>query len=115
MCNQLVPRSSFATHSLTQVSAIDVRDAAEHSGKATEIAKAANEEMARVAAHSIGTMAQLTNGASQVRRQLMDPGNPNALYDDAQNKLLQVTGQNLITMTNAAQKEILQYAAAMMR
>jgi hypothetical protein len=71
--------------------------------------------MAKVAAHTIGTMAQLTNGANQVRRQLIDRGHPNEIYDDAQNKILQVTGQNMITMTNASQKEILQYAAALMR
>jgi hypothetical protein len=115
MSNQMVPRSSYTTHSITKGSAIDIQDVAQHSAKATEIAKVANEEQAKIGAHAISTMAQLTSGAGQVRQQLTTSGYRSEIFDDAQNKVLQVTGQNLITMTNAAQKEVLQYAASRMR
>lgn len=115
MSNQIVSRSSFSATSITKGSALDVRDVAEHSAKATEMAKVANEEVAKIGAHAISTMATLTSGAGQVRRQLMDSGYRSEIFDDAQNKILQVTGQNMITLTNAGQKEILQYAASLMR
>jgi hypothetical protein len=115
MSTELVSRSSYTSSSLTKADAYDVRDAAFHSAKATELTKVANEEIAKIGAHTIGTMANLTSGAGQVRRQLMDSGHRSEVYDDAQNKILQVTGQNMITMANAGQKEVLQYTASRMR
>lgn len=115
MSNQMVPRSSFTAHAITQGSAIDIQDVAQHSAKAAEIAKVVTEEQAKIGAHAISTMAQLTGGAGQVRQQLMASGYRSEIFDDAQNKVLQVTGQNIITMTNAAQKEALQYAASLIR
>jgi hypothetical protein len=111
----MVSRSGFSASAITQGSAIDIKDVAEHSAKATEITKVANEELVKIGAHAISSMANLTSGAAQVRQHLLGYGYRNEIYDDAQNKVLQVTGQNMITLTNAGQKEILQYAASLMR
>jgi hypothetical protein len=81
----------------------------------SEIAAVADHEVARVGAHTIGTMAELVQGAGNVRYKLLQDGHRSDLYDDAQSKILQVTGQNLITLTNTAQQEIVRDAAYHMR
>lgn len=115
MSTELVSRSSYTATSLTKASAYDVAEVAEQAAKVTEIAKVANAEVAQIGGHAVGTMAQLVQGAGQVRRQLMDSGHRSEIFDDAQSKILQVTGTNIITLANAAQKEVLQQAAKLMR
>jgi hypothetical protein len=115
MSKELVPRSPYAGAGLSKSSVHDVQAAAEHGSKVTEITKVTNHEIGHIGAHSIGTMAQLTVGAHEIQRRLIDAGLDSDLYDDAQTKILQVTGQNLITLANAAQKEIIQEAARLMR
>ena len=65
--------------------------------------------------HAVVTMAGLVRTAGDVRKQLTSSGYGGELYDDAQSKVLQVTGTNLITLANTAQKEILRTAVDAMR
>jgi hypothetical protein len=111
----MVPRSSFAATEITLGSFYDVQEVANQSAKITEIAVVANHEVAKIGGHAIGTMAKLVDGANLVRRQLTMSGHSSEIYDDAQGKILQVTGQNIITLANTAQKEVLQQAAQLMR
>jgi len=115
MSDYLVPRSSFTRGSLTRASSLEVMSVADLAAKITEITKVADYEVAQVGAHAIGTMANLVTGAENVRRQLTYSGYGNEIFNDAQSKMLQVTGQNLIILVNAAQQEILQQAALAMR
>jgi len=115
MSGYSVSRSSLTAGSLTRTSALEVMDVADQAAKITAITKVANDEVAQVGAHAIGTMATLVTGAEGVRRQITYSGYGSPVFDDGQAKVLQVTAQNLITLANAAQKEILQQAAAAMR
>jgi hypothetical protein len=115
MSTDMVSRSSFTSHSITKADAYDVKEVASHAAKATEIVKAANEEIVKIGAHTISSMANLTAGAGQVRQHLLGSGYRSEIYDDAHNKTLQVTGQNLIILTNEGQKEILKAAVAYMK
>lgn len=115
MCSQLVSRSGYVVSALDKGVAYEVREAAQLSAMVTEITKVTNFEVARVGAHAVGTMAELVQGAGNVRRQLLESGHRSDIYDDAQSKILQVTGQNIITLANTAQQEILRQAASHMR
>jgi hypothetical protein len=115
MSTYSISKSRYTATSLNRSDTDIVRSVADHAVKATEVTKVANHEIAQVGAHAIGTMATLVSGANGVQRQLVDSGIRNPVYDDAQAKVLEVTGHNLITMANAAQKEIIQSAAKAMR
>ena len=115
MSTQLVSQSPYAANSLTKADVYDVQQVAQKSAKITQIAQAVDHEVAQIGAHAVGTMAQLVQTAGDTQRRLTDSGHGSALYDDAQSKILQVTGTNLITLANTAQKEIVQQAAALMR
>lgn len=115
MSSQLAHRSGYVTTSLGKAEAYEVRDVAARSAMVAEITKIANHEVARVGAHTVGTMAELVQGAGNVRYKLLEGGHRSDIYDDAQSKILQVTGQNLITLANTAQQEILRQAASHMR
>lgn len=115
MCSQLVSSSSYNTTSLSKADAYDVQDVAQRTAGITELAKVANHQVAQVGAHTVGTMAQLVKGSNEVTRQLLDSGHRSPLFDDAREKVLQVTGTNLITLANTAQQEILRKASSYMR
>ena len=115
MSSELAPRSSYLTTSLGRAEVYEVHEVAALSAMVTEIAKIANHEVARVGAHTVGTMADLVQGAGNARYKLLGGGHRSDIYDDAQSKILQVTGQNLITLANTAQQEILRQAASHMR
>lgn len=115
MSTQLVARSSYTSTSLAKADTFDVQAVAEQSAKIAEITKVANHEVMQVGGHAIGTMAQLVQGAGDVRQKLLELGHRSEIFDDAQSKVLQVTGQNIITLANTAQKEILQQATKLMR
>lgn len=100
---------------LTKADHYDVQQVIQQAAKITEVTKAANQEVAQVGTHAVNTMANVVRQAGQTRAQLMDSGHRSEIYDDAQSKIVQVTGQNLITLANTAQKEIMQEAARMMR
>ena len=115
MPDYLVSRSSFTPGSLTRSSAHEVMNVADQAAKVTEIAKAAEYEVAQIGAHAIGTMATLVTGAENVRRQLTYSGYSSPLYDDGQAKMLQVTSHHVIALANAAQSEVVNLAASAMR
>jgi hypothetical protein len=115
MNSQLAPRSGHVASSLGKAEVYEVQEVAQRSAMVTEITKVANFEVARVGAHAVGTMADLVQGAGNVHRQLLDSGHRSDIYVDAQIKMLQVTGQNIITLANTAQQEILRQAASHMR
>ena len=115
MSTQMVSGSRYSANSLSKADAYDVQQVAQQSAKITQITQVANHEVARVGAHAVGTMAQLVQTAEDTRWRLTCSGNARELYDDAQGKILQVTGTNLITLANTAQKEILQQSARLMR
>lgn len=115
MNSQLAPRSSHVASSLGKAEVYEVQEVAQLSAMVTEITKVANYEVARVGAHAVGTMAELVQGAANVHRGLIGAGCRNPIFPDAQDKLLQVTGQNIITLANTAQQEILRQAASHMR
>lgn len=112
---QSAPRSNYVATSLSKASSYDVQDVAQQSAAVTELAKVANHQVAQVGAHAVGTMAQLVKGATDVSRQLADSGYRAPLFDDCREKVLQVTGTNLITLANTAQQEILRKASGYMR
>ncbi len=101
--------------SLTKADTYDVQQVAQQTVKITEVTQAANREVAQVGIHAVNTMANVVKEAGQTRLKLTDSGHRSDIYDDAQSKIVQVTGQNLITLANTAQKEIMQEAARMMR
>lgn len=115
MSSELAPRSSYLTTGLGRAEVFEVQEVAARSRMVSEIAAVVDHEVARVGAHTIGTMAELVQGAGNVRYKLLEGGYRSDLYDDAQSKILQVTGQNLITLANTAQQEILRQAASHMR
>lgn len=115
MSSQLVSHSSYVAGTLSKADIYDVQYVAQQSAKVTEITKVANFEMARVGAHAIGTMAELVQGADSVRRQLLEAGHRSEIYVDSQDKVVQVTGHNMIKLTNAGQEEILKNAVYHMR
>jgi len=115
MCADLVPRSSYPASSITKASAYDVQLVAEHAAKVTTITQVANQEIAAIGSHAVAAMAQVVQGAEQTRYRLTVSGGNREVYEDAQSKILQVTGTNIITIANTAQKEVLQQAAAYMR
>lgn len=115
MCSQIVSRSSFTATGLSKAGAYDVQEVAQRATEITEIAKVANHEVAQIGAHAVGTMAQLVQGAGNVQRQLMDSGHRSEVFDDAKSKILQVSGTNLITLANTAQKEVMNQAVKHMR
>jgi hypothetical protein len=100
---------------LTKADTYDIQQMVQRGAKVTEVAKAANHEVAQVGTHAVNTMANVVREAGQTRNQLTASGHRSDIYDDAQSKIVQVTGQNLITLANTAQKEIMQEAARMMR
>lgn len=115
MSSELAPRSSYLTTGLGRAEVFQVQEVAARSRMISEITAVADHEVARVGAHTIGTMAELVQGAGDVRYKLLQGGHRSDLYDDAQSKILQVTGQNLITLANTAQQEIMHNAAYHMR
>lgn len=116
MADSLVSRNAFSTSGeVTKADAYDIQAAATHAAKAVEVAKIANVEMATIAAHATGVTANLVSGVQAVTHQLTAQGVRSEVFDDARDKVLTVTAQNLIVITNAAQKEITQAAAAAMR
>lgn len=115
MSSQLVPRSNYVTTSLSRGGSSDAQDIAERSATIAELAKVANHEVAQVGAHTIGTMAQLVKGSHDVTRLLETTSHSSPLFDDCRDKVLQVTGSNLITLANAAQQEIMRKASGYMR
>ena len=60
-------------------------------------------------------MAVLSKGAAIVRHQLTYSGYGSEIFNDAESKLVQVTGHNLIALANAAQQEIVHQAMSSMR
>lgn len=115
MSTQLASRSSHSATSLTKADTFEVQEMAQQSAKVTEIVKVANHEIAQIGAHAVSTTAQLVKDTGEVRRQLMDSGHRSEIFDDAHEKTLQVTGTNLITLANTAQKEVLNQAAKYLR
>lgn len=116
MADYLVSRNSFnASGDITKADAYDIQAAAVHAAKAVEVAKIANIEMAAVAGHATGVTANLVSGAQSITHHLLAQGVRSEIFDDARDKVLTVTAQNLITITNVAQKEIAQAAASAMR
>jgi hypothetical protein len=116
MSTELVSRSHFSTATgIAKADAYDVQSVAAQSAKVTVITELASREIAQIGAQVIVAMADLTKGAENTRRHLLEAGVRNEVYDDAQSKVLQVTGQNLITLGNAGQKAVAQTAQAMMR
>jgi hypothetical protein len=116
MSNALVSRSSFSTATgIAKADVYDVDHVTEQSAKVAVITELASGEIARIGAQVIVAMADLTQGAENTHRHLLERGVRNDIYDDAQSKVLQVTGQNLITLGNTGQKVIVQTAQAMMR
>ncbi len=114
MSSQLAPRSTYVSTSLGKAEVYEVQDMARSSAMVTEIAKIANHEVARVGAHAVGTMADLVQGATHVHHRLIEEGCRHPIFPDAQDKILQVTGQNIITLANTAQQEILRQAVSHM-
>jgi hypothetical protein len=115
MSTDLVSRSSFTATGITKADSYDVQQVATQGAKVTVITDLASREIAQIGAQVIMAMAQLTQGAESTRRQLLESGVRNDVYDDAHSKVLQVTGQNLITLGNTGQKAVAQAAASMMR
>lgn len=115
MCSQLVSRSGYVPNALAKADAYAVQDVAQQTAAVSEITKVANHQVAQVGAHAVGTMAQLVQGSNDVSRQLTDSGHRSSLFDDCRDKVLQVTGTNLITLSNTAQQEILRKASSYMR
>ena len=115
MSSQLAPRSSHITTSLTKSDTYDLQELAQQTAKITEVIKVANHEIAQIGAHAVSTTAQLVKDAGEARRQMMDSGHRSEIFDDAQSKTLQVTGTNIITLANTAQKEVLNQATKYMR
>ena len=115
MGDQIYTPSRYVGHGLTKAGQFDVQQIAAEATKIKEITKVANHEIAQIGAHAVGAMAEVTRVASDVQRRLTMNGHRSEVFDDANNKILQVTGQNLITTANTAQKEILQQAARLMR
>lgn len=114
MSSELAPRSSYLTTGLGKAEVYEVQDMARSSAMVTEIAKIANHEVARVGAHAVGTMADLVQGATHVNHRLIKGGCRHPIFPEAQDKILQVTGQNIITMANTAQQQILRQAVTHM-
>ncbi len=111
----MVTRSDYTTTDLTKAGQVDVQRIALDAARVTEIAKVANSEIAKVGADAVSAMADVTRAATDVQRRLTMDGHSNEVFDDATSKALQVTGQNLITTANTAQKVILAQAARLMR
>lgn len=116
MDTNLISRASFSPATgITKADSYDVQEVAAQGAKVTVITELASQEIAQIGAQVIIAMADLTQGAESTRRRLLDSGVRNEVYDDAQSKVLQVTGQNLIALGNAGQKAIAQTAASMLR
>ena len=115
MSTHLASRTPYNTTSLSKADVNDIERVAGRSAKITKITEVANHEVAVVGAYAVGTMAQLVATAEDTRRQLTASGYASDMYDDTQTKILQVTGTNIITLANTAQKEIIQQAAGYMR
>lgn len=106
MSSELAPLSSYLARSLGKVETFELQEVAARSALLTEMTKIANHEVARIGAHTVGTMANLVQDAGNVRNTLLERGHRSDIFDDAQSKILQVTGQNLITMANTTQQQI---------
>jgi hypothetical protein len=114
MSNDLVPRTNFTSTSLTRGRQREVLSLADQVAKTAEITKVANCEVAHVGLHALGTMASMVVGTNDIQHRLTNSGNQSDLFDDALQKILQTTGQNIHTITNMAQQEILKEAMAAM-
>lgn len=104
-----------SSSSLTRADASAAQYFSQVTAGISSVAEHANNEVAKVGAHAVTTMAQLSEGAGAVQRRLTVSGHSSPVYDDAHNKILQVTGQNIITLANTAQQQILRQAASLMR
>lgn len=76
------------------------------SSMVAEAVKVANDEMAIVGAHAAVKMAQLTQACNTTRNLLTSNGARSEVFADFQDKVLQVTGQNMLALANTAQKEM---------
>ena len=115
MTTQLVRRSNFTADALSVRKAQEVMVFAEEAAQVTEITNVAGYEMAQISVGAATAMANAMSAAANIHQRLACAGLSEPIFDDMQAKVLQVTGGNLITLTNAAQKEILQAAIAAMR
>lgn len=113
--NNIVPLSQYNAEGLSKNHADKVSEVGQYTGKIGEIAVVADYEIAKIAGHAVVTMAQLTQAVNALNKQLTDSGNQDDINNDFQEKILHVSGHNLITLTNVAQKEISQVAVQAMR
>lgn len=98
--------SSYSVSTLDKDVAPLVVQVAQQSALVAEAVKAANDEMAVVGAHASIKMAQLTQACTTTRNLLTTNGARTEVFSDFQDKVLQVTGQNMIALANTAQKEM---------
>ena len=115
MPNQIVRRSNFTVDALSVRKAQEVMIFAEDAAEMTEITNAAGYEMAQIAIYAANAMSDTLIGIEGIHQRLVRNGYDNPIFEDMQAKVQMVTGSNLITMANVAQKEILQAAIAAMR
>lgn len=115
MSNELVPRSNYTITRLEEPELYDIVEYAKKSGVVREVAIAANEEMSKLAEHSIGSLAHLHQGEANIRRKLTDGGYRGDTYDPGATVVLQVTQQNMGKLLHASQTVLVEEAVSMMR
>lgn len=98
--------SPYTVSTLSNDVAPLVSQLAVQSAATAEVVKVVNDEMAIVGAHAAVKMAQLTQACDATRYLLSVNGGRADLFADFQEKILQITGQNILTLANTAQKEM---------
>lgn len=115
MPNQIVRRSGFTADALPVPKVREVMLYAEDAAQITELAKITECEIGEVAIYAVQAMADAVTQTDYIHWRLAATGHSNQIFEDMQAKTLNVTGVNLITLTNAVQKEMIQAAIASMR
>ena len=107
-----VPRAAFLAASVSQESALAIREAAERNAVIAELEKNATMEIAGIGDHAVKTAAAFTRGADSTRRLLSASGYESANFDDAQTDIVKTTTENMSKMAVYGQIEVIRIATA---
>jgi hypothetical protein len=100
---------------LTRADELEIVVLRQGNAKANIVNAEVVNEVARMGAHATQVVAGLTHGADTIRMRLLEDGVRSQIFDDAREKILQVTAQNIIGFTAAAQKVVMAKGAEAMR
>lgn len=103
------------SYEITKADSFDIEQAGRHAAKTVAIAKVAAVEIAKVGGHAIVVTADLAAGGVNVTNRLLEQGVRSAVFNDARDKIVQVTATNVMSVMATAQKEIAVTAASLMR